>query len=196
MNWKACGRCEPHGILISVEAFFVTFLSRMTSPHKLSALLYWSLQSSNWSNQLVTCHLTQLVRDFNMFQFCYYHSLSSAEFYVWRFWMSLSFFKYVWLLTWHGTSIGKRWFVISIIFKQLKIKISLVHIYVAIINQNKGSHPIRTQQDVNDIYCFLWSLSASPVSRAGLIYWVCPIARNLDSSNRDVGKPEFARLLV
>ena len=88
-----------------------------------------NLQSLNFSESISHSSLNQLVRDFNMFQFFYHHSLLSAEFrsnHESRLLKSL--FKYILLLTWHGTSIGLyrrlRWFVISLIFKQLKIKIS------------------------------------------------------------------------
>ena len=107
------------------------FLSRMAGSHvERSALL--ELAVLKFAESINHSSLNQLVRDFNMFQFFYHHSLLSAEFrsnHESR--LLKSVFKYILLLTWHGTSIGKsgpyrrlRWFVISIIFKQLKIKIS------------------------------------------------------------------------
>ena len=97
------------------------FLSRMARSHvERSTLL--ELAVLKFAESISHSSLNQLVRDFNMFQFFYHHSLLSAEFrsnHESRLLKSL--FKYILLLTWHRRL---RWFVISIIFKQLKIKIS------------------------------------------------------------------------
>ena len=104
------------------------FLSRMAGSHvERSALL--ELAVLKFAESINHSSLNQLVRDLNMFQFFYHHSLLSAEFRSHHESLLLkSLFTYILLLTWLGTSIGKsgsyrrlRWFVI---FKQLKIKIS------------------------------------------------------------------------
>ena len=108
-------------ISTSVKTFSGMFLSRMAGSHvERSALL--ELAVLKFAESINHSSLNQLVRDLNMFQFFYHHSLLSAEFRSHHESLLLkSLFTYILLLTSYRRL---RWFVNSIIFKQLKIKIS------------------------------------------------------------------------